>query len=188
MAEQNPTPTQDPTPTGAVNYDEVFAKLDSILDKRADGLTKSALKDNGIDEAEVADIVKAYREHKQAKANEQSTALNDAQSEITQLKQQIADRDLSDAFTAAATELGIDPANIPYVTKLADRSTAMGADGKIDAEKVKEAVNKVLTDVPAFKASASANKGFVPVGAKAGEGANSADDAEKKLRSYFGLK
>ena len=64
---------------GAQNYDELFQKLDAILDKRSDGLAKSALKDNGIDETEIADIVKAYREHKQGEANKQATQLSDAQ-------------------------------------------------------------------------------------------------------------
>ena len=56
MAETTPaTSTQEPaTP----DYDEIFDKLDAILDKRQDGLAKSALKDNGIDESEIADIFK----------------------------------------------------------------------------------------------------------------------------------
>jgi hypothetical protein len=64
----------------------------------------------------------------------------------------------------------------------------LGEDGKPNPEKVKEAINKVLEDVPALKTSANTNKGFQPVGAKAGDGANSGDDADKKLRGYFGLK
>ena len=44
----------------APNYDEIFQKLDAILDKRSDGLAKSALKDNGINESEISEIVTAY--------------------------------------------------------------------------------------------------------------------------------
>jgi hypothetical protein len=186
MAEQTPnTPTtEQQTP----NYDEIFNKLDAILDKRADGLAKSALKDNGIEETEIADIVKAYREQKQTKANEQATALSDAQKQISDLQKQIADRAIDDAFMTAALELGIDAKQLPYVSRLAARDDVLGADNQPDADKVKAAINKVLEDVPALKASANANKGFQPVGAKAGEGADSGEDSEKKLRSYFGLK
>ena len=63
-------PAVEQQPAAAHNYDEIFSKLDAILDKRADGLAKSALKDNGVEESEAADIVKAYREQKQTKANE----------------------------------------------------------------------------------------------------------------------
>ena len=179
---------QETPPAAAPNYDEIFSKLDAILDKRADGLAKSALKDNGIEESEIADIVKAYREQKQSKASEQATALSDAQKTIADLQKQIADRTLDDAFSSAALELGIDAKQVPYVSRLAARDDVLGADKQPDIEKVKASINKVLEDIPALKASANANKGFVPVGAKTGEGAGSGDDAEKKLRSYFGLK
>jgi hypothetical protein len=188
MAETTTNPAVEQQPAATPNYDEIFNKLDAILDKRADGLAKSALKDNGVEESEIADIVKAYREQKQTKANEQATALSDAQKTIADLQKQIADRALDDAFSTAALELGIDVKQIPYVSRLAARDDVLGADNQPDAEKVKAAINKVLEDVPALKASANANKGFVPIGAKSGEGANSGDDAEKKLRSYFGLK
>ena len=190
MAEQNPAPgtPQNTDPNSTPNYDEIFAKLDAILDKRSEGLAKSALKDNGIEETEIADIVKAYREQKQTKANEQATALSTAQQTIADLQKQISDKAIDDAFSAAALEAGIDAKQLPYVSRLADREGILGDDGKPNAEKVKAAINKVLEDVPALKTSATANNGFQPVGSKSGEGAGSGDDADKKLRAYFGLK
>ena len=177
-------PQQPATP----NYDEIFSKLDAILDKRSEGLAKSALKDNGIEENEIADIVKAYREQKQTKANEQAAALSEAQTTIANLQKQIADKAVEDALAAAALELGVDAKQMPYVTRLASRDGVLGADGAPDVEKVKAAINQVLEDVPALKASANEQRGFVPIGSKTGDGAGSGDDAEKKLRSYFGLK
>jgi transposase-like protein len=176
--------TQQPT----TNYDEVFSKLDEILEKRANGFAKSVLKENGVDESEIADIVKAYREQKQNQATNQATALSEAQNQIAALTKQLNDREIDDAFSAAALELGVDTKQLPYVTRLASKDGILGADNKPDAEKVKEAINKVLEDVPALKASANANKGFVQVGAKTGDGAESGEDANKKLREYFGLK
>ena len=193
MAEQTNT-TQQTTPAEGTqqpttpNYDEIFSKLDAILDKRADGLAKSALKDNGVEENEIADIVKAYREQKQTKANEQATALSEAQATIANLQKQIADKAVDDALAAAALECGVDAKQMPYVTRLASKDGILGADGVPDAEKVKAAINQVLEDVPVLKASANEQRGFVPVGSKTGDGAGSGEDAEKKLRSYFGLK
>lgn len=190
MAEQNPTPNPNPNEPApqTPNYDEIFNKLDAILDKRSDGLAKSALKDNGIDESEIAEIVKAYRENKQTKANEQAEALTTAQGRVTELEKQIADRDISDALSTAALELGVDAKQLSYVSRLANKDGLLGDDGKPNMEKVKEAINQVLEDVPALKTPADANKGFQPVGSKGGDGAGSGEDEEKKLRSYFGLK
>ena len=187
MAETTPA-TQNQEPAATPNYDEIFSKLDAILDKRADGLAKSALKDNGVEESEIADIVKAYREQKQTKATEQANALTQAQQTIADLQKQISDKAIDDAMSSAALDLGVDAKQLQYVIRLAARDGVLGEDGAPDAEKVKEAINKVLEDVPALKASATTNKGFQPVGAKTGDGAGSGDDADKKLRSYFGLK
>lgn len=44
----------------APDYTALFEKLDAILDKRSAGIAKSALKDNGIEDAEAAEIVTAY--------------------------------------------------------------------------------------------------------------------------------
>ena len=105
MAETTTNPAVEQQPAATPNYDEIFSKLDAILDKRADGLAKSALKDNGVEESEIADIVKAYREQKQTKANEQATALLDAQKTIADLQKQIADRAFDDAFSTVELEL-----------------------------------------------------------------------------------
>ena len=188
MAEQNQNTTQQNTQQGmggsqqTPNYDEIFSKLDAILDKRSDGLAKSALKDNGVDEGEIADIVKAYRDQKQNKAAEQANALTAAQ-------KQIAAKDLDTALTSAAMELNLDLKQLPYVTRLVDRAAAVDENGKPDAERIKAAITKVLDDVPALKASPEHGKGFQTVGNKNGDGgAGSGEDAEKRLRSYFGLK
>lgn len=189
MAEQTNqnNQTNAPEQQTAPNYDEIFNKLDAILDKRADGLAKSALKDNGIDEADIADIVKAYRDQKQTKANEQATALSDAQKQIADLQKQISDKAIEEAFSTEALALGIDAKQLPYISRLASKDDILGADGKPDAEKVKAAINQVLADVPALKLSDNASKGFQPIGNRTGDSAGSGD-ADKKLRSYFGLK
>ncbi len=181
------TNAQATTQTQTPNYDEIFGKLDAILDKRSEGLARSALKDNGIGADEIADIVKAYREQKQSKAAEQSTALSTAQSRVAELEKQIADRAVDDALSAAALEAGIDPKQLSYVSKLADKDI-LGDDGKPDGEKAKAAINKLLEDIPAFKPQTGASKGFVPVGNKNGGESESDEDSEKKLRAWFGLK
>lgn len=172
----------------APNYDEIFNKLDMILDKRSDGLAKSALKDNGVDENEIADIVKAYREQKQIKATEQQQALDTANQTIADLQRQLAERDINEAFASAALDLGIDTSVLPYISRLADRTDVLNNENKPDPEKVKAAIGKVLDDIPALKSAANENIGFVPVGTKDGNGAETPGEPDAKLRKAFGLK
>ena len=51
----------------------------------------------------------------------------------------------------AAVGLGISVTSIPYVLKMADFSQTVGQDGKVSNEKLTEALNKVLEDIPALK-------------------------------------
>ena len=53
------TPNEQTPPATTPNYDEIFSKLDAILDKRSEGLAKSALKDNGIEESEKIRILRS---------------------------------------------------------------------------------------------------------------------------------
>ena len=67
---------------------------------------------------------------------------------------------MESAATMTAVSLGLDAKTIPYVLKMADFSQAVGEDGKINEETLKNAVNKVLEDVPALKPQAQQNNGF----------------------------
>lgn len=92
---------------------------------------------------------------------------------------------IENAATMTAISLGLDVKSIPYVLKMADLSQVMGQDGKINDETMKNALNKVLEDVPALKPQTGQATGFVQVGASGtGQQQAATDDALKKA---FGL-
>ena len=93
---------------------------------------------------------------------------------------------LDNVATMAAIGLGLDAKTIPYVLKMANLSQAIGQDGKINDEIMKNALNKVLEDVPALKPQPGDSAGFVQVGASVQGGSTSAVDAE--LDKIFGVK
>lgn len=78
---------QAPASEGKADYDAIFAKLDAILDKRSDGIARSALKDNGIAEDEVKEIVAAYRQQKAGNAQKQSETITALEAENQTLKE-----------------------------------------------------------------------------------------------------
>ena len=92
---------------------------------------------------------------------------------------------LDNVATMAAIGLGLDAKTIPYVLKIADFSQVMGQDGKINEETMKNALNKVLEDVPALKPQPAQASGFVQVGTTGtGQQQTATDDA---LKQAFGL-
>ena len=83
--------------------------------------------------------------------------------------------------------MGVDVKTAPYVIKMADLSSVLGQDGKINQEIVKAAISKVLEDIPGLKPSQAQAGGFVQVGTgSTGDGQSQADNAA--LRAAFGLK
>lgn len=194
MAE--PTTTTQTTPTTEqkaiaqtgdeqTNYDAIFAKLDAILDKRSDGIARSALKDNGIAEDEVKEIVAAYRQQKGAAAQRQMEAMSTLEAENAQLKAQMLENRLQTEAMRQAGTLGVAAETLPYLLRLADLSGAVDDKGEISTEAVTEALNKVLTDIPALKQNEEQARGFVLVG---GDGKDRKDaEADDRMRGWFGL-
>lgn len=133
------------------NYDEIFNKLDSIVAKRMEGITKSALKDNGYEDAEMKDILTQYRASKEAKSQEAANQLSALQTENAQLKATMREKDLNNEALTQARSLDVDDKTVPYVIKLADLTNCIDDKGNVDGGKVKTALEKVLTDVPNLK-------------------------------------
>ena len=150
--------------TGAVNYDEIFKKLDSILDKRSESITKSVLKDNGYEDAEMKDILSQYRASKEAKAQETNNTITTLQNECAKLKATIQQKDLDNEALTQARGLNVDDKTIPYLIKLADLKGCIDEKGAISADKVKSALEQVLNDVPSLKTTEKGTAG-VTVGA-----------------------
>jgi hypothetical protein len=166
---------------------ELFTKLDAILEKRLDGLTKSILKDNGTSDDDIKEIISQYKTHKVTKNKQTSDELEKLRAENTSLKNQILDGKLSSAAIKVAEKVGIDTKYIPQVMKLADLSNVT-KDGEIDEEKLNEAMAKVVAECEVFKKTSKKeeNKGFKNIGGNSSE--DKPEDSIAKIRKAMGLK
>lgn len=181
--------TQDSSGTqqenNAPDYTALFEKLDAILDKRSDGIARSALKDNGIAEEEAQEIVNAYRQQKAGAARQQSQTLSALQQENQQLKAQMLQSQLNAEAMAQAGNLNVAPETVPYLIRLADLSSAVDDQGAVNKEAVAAALGQVLEDIPALKKQTEQSRGFVPIG---GDGTDQQTaQQEDRMRRYFGL-
>ena len=86
------------------------------------------------------------------------------QAQMAQAQAAAQQAQINSAAVMAAVSLGIEASTIPYVIKMADFSQTVGQDGKISNEKLTEALNKVLEDVPALKPQETDTTGFLHVG------------------------
>ena len=67
---------------------------------------------------------------------------------------------------------------------MADLSKCFNDKGEINKEEVKNALDKVLTDIPSLKSVSNENKGFIPKAGADNVSSGNADDSI--LKSIFG--
>lgn len=178
MAEANTQATQNQDPQQApavqtqatqaqgqqapvIDYTKIQQMLEGTLAAKEDTALKAYFKQQGLSQEEVDQAIAAFKQQKAA----QQPDVGAIQQQLTQAQAIAQQAQLQSAATMAAVSLGIDAKTIPYVLKMADLSQVSGQDGKINDESLKNAINKVLEDVPALKPQAAGATGFIQVGA-----------------------
>lgn len=164
-----------------IDYAKIQQMLEGTLAAKEDTALKAYFKQQGLSQQEAEQAMSAFKAEK-AKNQSDPEAL---QSQVAQAQAEALQAQVQSAATLAAVALGIDAKTIPYILRLADLSQAAGQDGKINEENIKNALNKVLEDVPALKPQAAGTAGFVQVGAGGGGQQQAAPD--EALKKAFGL-
>ena len=178
---QGNAPQNSAVPT--IDYDKIQQMLNGTLAAKEDTALKAYFKQQGLSQEELEQAVATFKQQKAANQPD-LTALK---SELDTYKQQALKAEIEKTALFEVLGLGVDVKTAPYVIKMADLSSVLGQDGKINQETVKTAISKVLEDIPGLKPSQAQASGFVQVGTgSTGDGQLQADNAA--LRAAFGLK
>lgn len=164
----------------AFDYDKLANIISGKQSVTEDTILKNYFKQQGLSPEEATQAMQAFKAEK-AKNSPDVTAI---QSQLTQAQALAEKAEVERLATIEAVGLGIDVKTLPYVLKMADLSSVKGQDGKVNQEAVKNALNKVLEDVPQLKPVATSNQGF-QIGGAAGNQNNKTDEAA--LKAAFGL-
>lgn len=172
---------QQSQPAAQIDYDKLAQIVAGKQTATEDSVLRGYFKQQGLSREEADQAIAAFKQQKAASQPD----VNALQTQAAQAQAMAQQAMLEKEATLTAISLGLDAKTIPYVLKMADLSQVTGQDGKINNESLKNAINKVLEDVPALKPQAAGTTGFIQVGVSGGSGqqANS-DDALKKA---FGL-
>lgn len=166
--------------TPAFDYDKLANIISGKQSVAEDTVLKSYFKQQGLSQEEMNQAIQIF---KTEKAKNQPD-VNAIQTQLTQAQALAEKAEIERLATIEAVGLGIDVKTLPYVLKMADLSSVKGQDGKVNQEAVKNALNKVLEDVPQLKPVATSNQGF-QIGGAAGNQNNQTDEAA--LKAAFGL-
>lgn len=175
--------TQQTTQTAApaIDYDKIAQLIAGKQAATEDSVLKGYLKQQGLSQEDMCQAIAAFKQQKAASQPD----VNAMQTQLAQAQAAAQKAMLDNAATMAAIGLGLDAKTIPYVLKMTDLSQVIGQDGKINEETMKNALNKVLEDVPALKPQPGQASGFVQVGTTGtGQQQTATDDA---LKQAFGL-
>ena len=166
---------------------ELFELLNKALAKREAGIAKSILKDNGMADDEISEVIGRYKASKQAAKTQEAEALSTLQKQNAELTKKLFDIELNGAAAKVAAEIGLDVSKLSYAMKLADMTQATN-DGKINSDALKSALEDVLKNVPEFKSKQTTQEdkgGIRKVGADHQEPETT--DALSKMRKALGL-
>ena len=143
---------------------ELFALLNKVLEKKETSLAKSILKDNGMADEEIGEVISRYKASKQSAKTQEAEALTALKAQNAELTKKLFDIELNGAAAKAAAEIGMDSSKLSYAMKLADTTKAVN-DGKIDNDALKSALEEVLKNIPEFKSKTTQeNTGVRKVG------------------------
>ena len=159
-----------------IDYEKIQQMLNGTLAAKEDTALKAYFKQQGMTQEEMTQAIAAFKAEK-AKNTPDPTAL---QEQLNAANATILKMQIEQAVSLEASKLGIDPNNMPYVMKLADLSQIVGSDGKLIPEKITEAINKVLADLPALKPAATGTTGFQQVGTHNNQSAGSSGSGAQK--------
>lgn len=178
MAENNPTPNQNEkqqTPQGnpapAFDYDKLASLINGKQSVTEDTVLKSYFKEQGLSADEMKQAIGAFKEQKAKNTPD----IAKMQSEVESANNAKLTAEVNQSATLEAVKQGVDIATVPYVLKMADFSAVI-TDGKINTEKLTEAVKKVLDDVPALKKTADNSAGVQKIG---GDGNGTSDGTKQ---------
>lgn len=169
--------------TNAPTYTQ--EQLDSMVSAREQRAANAALKSffsqQGMTEDEITQAIDRYKSNREK--NKPDIGAITAQAE--QYKAEALKAKIESQATLEALKLGVDTSAVQYVLRMADFAAVTDDKGSIDSEKLKNAVSKVLEDVPQLKKDVKAS-GFTQIGA----GTNDAkqENETDKIRKAFGLK
>lgn len=168
----------------AIDYGKIQNMIDRGVQQKENAILKSYFEQQGMSEEEVKSAIGDWKAKKQSDAQQKSDDFAKLQQSTQELQTRLNRELLEKQAFNDCLDLGVDRNTIPHVIKCADFTDAVDENGEIKADKVREVIEKVLTDVPAFKGTKKDEKGF-----QVGVSGESEEDRaqEDALRKAFGL-
>lgn len=180
------TPPQGTPQSQSFDYDKLASIITGKQNVTEDTVLKSYFKEQGLSADEMKEAINSFKEQKA----KNTPNVAELQNTINSERSARLSAEINQSATLEAIKQGVDIKSIPYVLKMADLKAVADSEGKLNAEKLAEAIKNVLDDVPALKGTSqnNDNKGGVQKIGGDGEGEDSLENEQETIRKAFGLK
>lgn len=163
-----------------IDYNKIADMLAGKQKVNEENVLKGYFKQQGLSSEEMSAAIAAFKEQK-AKNTPDVTAI---QQQMQQAQAQALQNEMEKEAVLMAGEIGVDMKLVPYLMKLDDVKEVI-TENKVDKDKLKVALEKVLEDVPQLKATQETGGSGVRFGAsRQSQGGAQNDD---QLKAAFGL-
>lgn len=172
---------QVPNTSGVIDYNKIQQMIEEKNTRTEDSILKSYFQKQGLSEEEMNSAIETFKTNKAQKEQEANQNNLNLQNENATLKSEILQMKVNEVANQCALEIGIDAKTIPYVIKMADLTTAVNEKGEVSKDTVKEALDKILEDLPQLKPQPAQNNGFSRIGAENNGSQPNMDDVLKNI-------
>lgn len=166
--------------SNAIDYGKIQSMIDSRNQRNEQSILKSYFQEQGLSEEEAKQAINSFKSQREENNKKQVEDNKNLLDRATKLENELFQSKIENIAYIQSQDLGVDIKTLPYLTKLADFSNVKDEKGEIVSEKVKEALNKVLTDVPSLKSE----KKNETVGVKVGADASSSSQPSGNLFGF----
>lgn len=170
-----------------IDYDKIQGMIDSRNQRNEDSILKSYFQKQGLSEEEMNQAISSFKTQKEENSKKQAVDNQNLQNQLNESNLKYQKLQIESEAFKQAIDLQVDNKTIPYLIKLADFNGCVDDKGNIAPDKVKEALNKVLTDVPSLKASDNKAMAGIQVGADNSQNGGGAS-LDSVLSGIFGTK
>ena len=170
------TNTETTGQTQAVTTNSSETNIDSAIERgteqKTNAILKSYFKQQGMEESEIQEAIKNWKEAKAKEKIEKENAIKeaeakkdaairDAEAKAEAAMNLLKQEKINNAVKDAAITLGVNPERIGLFSKLIDTTNIqIDENYNVDSESIKKAISDVLEMAPEFKKSPETVTGF----------------------------
>lgn len=167
----------------AFDYEKLASIITGKQTATEDSVLRGYFKQQGLSKEEMEQAIASFKQQKAA----QTPDINAIQQQLAQAQVQAQNAQIEKEAMLQALALGVDVKTAPFLLRMTDLSNAVNAEGQVDTEAIKNALNATLEAVPQLKPQAQQQTGFVQVGTN-GNTQQQNTTQESQLAAIFGNK